>query len=169
MAETTDGEGGVPQEEVPPTPVFRIMELVSVTLELPEQYPVVLLQESEGSLRQLAFPVGVPEGNALAYALRKLETPRPLTHELFATALRRLGVDVVAVRLVGRTRGTFLAEVDLMGPQGHHVLECRPTDGIALALRQAVRAPILADERLLSTEGDVVAIPRPPPAGRPPG
>jgi bifunctional DNase/RNase len=164
----TKGEGE-PEPSAPETPVFRIMDVLSVTLDLPEQYPVVTLQETEGTLRQLAFPVGLPEGNAIAYALRKLETPRPLTHELFASTLRRLGVDVIAVRLIGRTRGTFMAELDLMGPQGHHVLECRPTDGIALAVRQSVRAPILADERLLATDGDVAPIPRPPPAGRQPG
>ena len=166
MAETMGEEE--PATSVPQTAVFRIMDVLSVTLELPEQFPVVLLQETEGTLRQLAFPVGLPEANAITYALRKLDTPRPLTHELFASTLRRLGVDVVAVRLVGRTRGTFMAELDLMGPQGHHVLECRPTDGIAVALRQAVPAPILADERLLSTQGDVTPIPRPPPAGRQP-
>lgn len=171
MTETIDGEGaGAVAGEPGPAEaaVFRIMEVRSVSLELPEQYPVVLLQEAEGSFRPLAFPVGLPEGTALSYALRRLDTPRPLTHELFASTLRTLGVDVVAVRLVGRTRGTYLAELDLMGPQGHHVLACRPTDGIALALRQKVRAPILADDRLLSTTGDVESVPRPPPAGRAP-
>jgi bifunctional DNase/RNase len=37
------------------------------------------------------------------------------------------------------------------------VLDCRPSDALALALRQGVPAPILADERLLDTEGDVSA------------
>jgi hypothetical protein len=135
---------------------FKVMEIMSVTLELPEQYPRVTLQEAAPPLRQLVFPVGLPEGVAIAYALRRLDTPRPLTHELFSTVLRRLTVDIVAVRLVGRTAGTYRAELDLMGPQGHEIVECRASDGLALALRQTVRAPVLADERLLSTGGDVV-------------
>jgi uncharacterized protein len=137
------------------TPNFRVMDVLRVELDLPDQYPTVTLQEAEAPLRQLTFRVGMPEGVALAYALRRLETPRPLTHELLVAVLQRLGTDVVAVRLVGRQGGTYLAELDLMATRGREVLSCRPSDGIALALRQPVPAPILADERLLAESGDV--------------
>lgn len=59
------------------------------------------------------------------------------------------GSDLVAVRLIGAKEGTMLAELDLMTPRGHEVLDCRPSDGIALALRQPVRAPILCEASLL--------------------
>lgn len=135
---------------------FRVMDVMGVTLELPDQYPVLRLQEAEPPMRTLAFRIGMPEGVALAYALRRLDTPRPLTHELLAEIVRRLGADVVAVRLVGRSAGTYLAELDLMGREGREVVPCRPTDGIILALRQRVPAPVLADVRLLEEGGDVV-------------
>jgi bifunctional DNase/RNase len=35
-------------------------------------------------------------------------------------------------------------------------VDCRPSDGIVLALRMPVPAPILVDERLLDEVGDVV-------------
>jgi len=142
------------------------MDVVGVKVELPEQYPVVILQEAEPPMRELSFRIGMPEGVALAYALRRLSTPRPLTHELLTDVLQRLGADVVAVRLVGRRGGTYLAEIDLMAPRGREVISCRPTDGIAVALRQRVAAPLLADERLLTGEGDV--FPPDPPTQRPP-
>jgi len=132
------------------------MDVLGVRVELPEQYPVVILQEAEPPMRELSFRIGMPEGVALAYALRRLSTPRPLTHELLTDVLQRLGADVVAVRLVGRRGGTYLAELDLMAPRGPEVISCRPTDGIAVALRQRVAAPLLADERLLAGEGDVL-------------
>jgi len=131
------------------------MDVMSVTLDLPGQFPVVRLQEAEPPLRDLSFPVGMPEGVALAHAVRRLGTPRPLTHELFSTVLQRYAIDIVAVRLVGRTSGTYLAELDLMSPRGREVVPCRPSDGIVLALRQTVPAPVLADERLLLGSGDV--------------
>jgi len=34
-------------------------------------------------------------------------------------------------------------------------VDCRPSDGLVLAMRMPVPAPILADERLLQTLGDV--------------
>ncbi|MHB8218895.1 MAG: bifunctional nuclease family protein [Acidimicrobiales bacterium] len=138
-----------------PAPVFRVMDVMSVTLDLPGQFPVVRLQEAEPPLRDLSFPVGMPEGVALSYAIRRLETPRPLTHELFSTVLQRASIDIVAVRIVGRTSGTYLAELDLMAARGREVVPCRPSDGIVLALRQTVPSPVLADERLLAGGGDV--------------
>lgn len=135
--------------------VLRVMEIVSVDIELPAQFPVVLLREAEPPYRDLAMPIGMAEGTALAYAWRKLATPRPLTHELFASVLQRLRVDLVAVRLVGRAAGTYLAELDLMGPGGRQVVPCRPSDGLILALRAPVPAPVLADPRLIDVEGDV--------------
>lgn len=134
---------------------FRVMEVVSVGLELPEQHPLVTLREAEAPGRALSFRVGLPEGTALAHALARTRAPRPLTHDLFAAALRHLAADVAAVRLVGRRGSVYLAEMDLMAPGGRQVLECRPSDGITLALRQPVPAPVLADGRLLTEPGDV--------------
>jgi uncharacterized protein len=138
---------------------FRVIEVVSVTMELPEQYPVVTLQEAEGPRRGLSFRVGMAEGVALAHALRRLRGTRPLTHELMTDVLGHLGADVAAVRLTGRQGTVYLAEIDLMSSRGRQVLECRPSDGITLALRQPVPAPILADERLLAEAGDVTPTP----------
>jgi hypothetical protein len=143
-------------------PVFKVMDVMGVAVDLPDQYPVVTLQETEPPLRRLAFPIGLPEGVALAYALRKVDTPRPLTHDLMATMARRFGADVVAVRLIGRRAGTYLAELDFMGRDGRVVIPCRPSDGLALALRQAVPAPVLADERLFEGTADVAPPETPP-------
>jgi bifunctional DNase/RNase len=46
-----------------------------------------------------------------------------------------------------------------MTPQGRERMPCRPSDGLVLALRMPVPAPILADERLLEQPGDVTPQP----------
>jgi uncharacterized protein len=81
-----------------------------------------------------------------------------MTHELFAQVLQQARIDVIAVRLVGREEGNLLAELDLMTPGGRERVDCRPSDGIVLALRMPVPAPVLVDERLLEDLGDVVPI-----------
>ena len=43
-----------------------------------------------------------------------------------------------------------------MTPGGRERVDCRPSDGIVLALRMPVPAPILVDERLLEEAGDVL-------------
>jgi hypothetical protein len=137
---------------------FRVMNVDDVSIDLPSQYPAVTLVESESPMRSLVFPVGLPEGTAIAQALRRMEGRRPMTHELFMQVLQRSRIDVIAVRLVGREEGTLLAEIDLMTPGGRERVDCRPSDGIVLALRMPVPSPILVDERLLQTGGDVAPI-----------
>src|SRR5579875_821779 len=104
--------------------------------------------------RELVIPIGFSEGVALAHAWRRIPTPRPLTHELFAAVLGRLGAGVAAVRVIGRRAGTYLGELDVSTPRGTEVVACRPSDGITLALRQGVPAPIMVDTRLFD-DGDV--------------
>ncbi len=148
----TEAPAGLP----PPTArTWRIVRVVSVDVALPDQFPVVTLEDAEGRRDQLAFRIGISEGVALAHAIGGTAAPRPLTHDLFAQTLERYGIDVVAVRLTGRVGATYFAELVLVGPVGRVVLSCRPSDGICLALRQRVPAPVLCDERLFTLGVDV--------------
>jgi hypothetical protein len=140
----------------PAPPVFRVMDVDDVSIDLPSQYPAVTLLEAEPPMRSLVFPVGLTEGTALALALRRMDSARPLTHELFADVMRRARLDIIAVRLIGRENGNYLAELDFMAPNGRERVPCRPSDGLVMALRMSVPAPILADVRLLEEPGDVV-------------
>ena len=112
---------------------FRVMDVEDVSLDLPSPYPAVTLVESEPPMRALVFPVGLPEGTALAQALRRMSSRRPMTHELFMQVLQQARIDVIALRLVGRDEGNLLAELDLMTPEGRVRVDCRPSDGIVLA------------------------------------
>ena len=132
------------------------MALVSsVTVDLPNQHPAVCLREMEMPRRQLTFHVGLQDGVALSHAMRRIPTPRPLTHELMSEVLQRFDIDLVAVRIVGRVGSVHFAELDLRGRSGRSVHGCRPTDGLILALQQPVQVPILIDARLLESGDDV--------------
>jgi hypothetical protein len=105
------------------------------------------------------------DGVTLSHAVRRIPTPRPLTQELLTGILQRFGVDVVAVRLVGRQGAVYFAELDLRGKDTRAVFSCRPSDALTLALLQPVPAPILIDGRLFETEGDVAPASSSPPSG----
>ncbi|HEV3265227.1 MAG TPA: bifunctional nuclease family protein [Acidimicrobiales bacterium] len=153
-------------EEAPPAAAavaasitgYRMAIVTSVTVDLPVQHPTVVLRETESPRRQLSFSVGLQDGIAISQALRRIPTPRPLTHELVADVLQAFDVDVVAVRLVGRQGSTYFAELDLRGPNGRSVHSCRPSDAVAIALRQPVPVPILIDSRLFEVLGDVAPL-----------
>jgi bifunctional DNase/RNase len=162
--EPTPAPAPASEPEVPPEPpraplpAFRVMDVEDVSMDLPSPYPSVTLVESEPPMRALVFPVGLPEGTAMAQALRRMDSRRPMTHELFMHVMQQARIDVIALRLVGRDEGNLLAELDLMAPAGRVRVDCRPSDGIVLALRMPVPAPILVDERLLDEAGDVVPV-----------
>lgn len=144
-------DGAAPGEEptAPPAPTFVVVEISSVSFSLPSPNPVIYLREQEPPYRGIEFPIGLVEAQSIALALEKETAPRPIAHELLAAVLVASGTDVIAVRVTGARDGTLLAELDLMTPRGREVLDCRPTDGIAVAIRQSVPAPILVEASLL--------------------
>ena len=142
--------GPAPDEPAATTyATFVPVEVVSVAFELTDASPTIHLREDEAPFRGIDFPIGLPEAQSIARALEGEPAPRPSTHDLLATVLAAAGCDLVAVRITGVREGTIVAELDLMGPRGREVVDCRPTDGIALALRVPARAPILSDAALL--------------------
>jgi len=122
----------------------------------------VVLRELETPMRQLTFSIGMPDAVALSHVHRRIATPRPLTHELMSEVLQQFDIDLVAVRIVGRSGAVYFAELDLRGRSGRSVHSCRPSDALTLALHQPVQVPILIDVRLLEGDGDVAP---PGPAG----
>lgn len=139
-----------------PAPMSQ-MHFVDVVMVLPSTHPVVVLQEADFPYRELRIPVGGPEGIAIGYAGRQLPTPRPLTHELMTRVLESFGLTLDVVRITGMRGGMFTAELTLSGPTGQRVIDCRPSDGIALALRQPIPVPIMADPDVLDRAGGAAA------------
>lgn len=126
--------------------VYRVVQLLDVSVTLPASHAVVQLSETESPYRTLAFPIALPEAAALELARSGSAGPRPGTHELFSESLARANVDVIALRVVGVEAGVYLGELDLMTQRGREVLSCRPSDGLILCLRQSVPAPVLVNE-----------------------
>lgn len=123
------------------------MELVGVRLELPANTPIVLLREQAGRRRVLPIYIGGPEAAAIAYALEGVESPRPLTHDLFKNVLDELGVQLVRVVVTEMREHTYFAELHLDRAGSTSVVSSRPSDSIALAVRTG--SPIFADEDML--------------------
>ena len=129
------------------------MVFVDVVLLLPATHPVVVLQEADAPFRELRIPVGGAEGIAISYAGRGLGTPRPLTHELFARVLEEFGMTLDVVRITEVQGTAFTAELVISGRLGTRVIDCRPSDAIALALRHRLPVPIMVDPNVLEVAG----------------
>ena len=131
---------------------FTVLIFGSVTHNLPDSHPTVNLTESNEPWRPLTIPVALPEAISIAQAVEESFAPRPNTHDLFASFLRELKADVIATRILREENGIYFAEIDIMTPKGRIQLPCRPSDGIAMALRQTVPAPILCTKEVLLSQ-----------------
>jgi bifunctional DNase/RNase len=123
------------------------MELVGVRVELPSNAPIVLLRETSGDRRLLPIFIGGPEATAIAFALERVETPRPMTHDLMKALLDDLGAHVDRIVVTELRDSTFFAEVHMTLAGRAHVVSSRPSDAIALAVRGGT--PIFAAEPVL--------------------
>ena len=128
------------------------LSLIGVRVEVPTNQPIVLLRE-EGGTRFLPIFIGSPEATAIVYALQGMETPRPMTHDLFKTVLDGLAVTVDRVEITALHDGTFYAEIELDREGTKSRISSRPSDAIALAVRFGAEVPIFADEAVLDEAG----------------
>jgi bifunctional DNase/RNase len=128
------------------------MSLVGVRVEVPTNQPIVLLREEDGQ-RYLPIFIGPPEATAIVYALQGMETPRPMTHDLFKTVLDDFAVRLQRVVITDLQDGTFYAEIELDRDGAIQRISSRPSDALALAARYPEPVPIYAAEAVLEEAG----------------
>ncbi|KRO71602.1 MAG: hypothetical protein ABR83_02730 [Cryomorphaceae bacterium BACL18 MAG-120924-bin36] len=108
-----------------------------------------LLLESEVDKRRLPIVIGAFEAQAIAIALDKMSTPpRPMTHDLFAQALTAHGAVLERVVIHALVDGVFYAQLHFEGGQ---VLDARPSDAVALAVR--LDCPMYATDDVMVQAG----------------
>jgi hypothetical protein len=131
------------------------MEVMGVQADPQSGAPMVFLRGKQDK-RELAMFIGPFEAQAIALPLQGIRPPRPYTHDLMLDALHRLKAKVKHVVITGLRENTYFANV-VLDIQGQELsLDSRPSDAIALALRENV--PIVAAE---------AAFARPPRSGPP--
>lgn len=112
---------------------------------------VLRTREAEGvEPAQLPIRIGRVEAAAISMGIGEPRGERPKTQDLLRDVIVNLGATLVSASIVDVSGTTFYARLTLQAADGStRELDCRPSDAIALAIR--MRAPILADERVLQT------------------
>jgi uncharacterized protein len=98
--------------------------------------PVLLLQEIGGQRRVLPVWVGVPEATAIELARRRVELPRPQTHQLILDVVRSFNRTLQLVRITMLRDSIFHAELVF---DGDIRVSSRVSDAVAVALHVDVR------------------------------
>ena len=127
------------------------VEVKRISYYPPSKGYAVLLQECEGS-RSLPIIVGSSEAQAIALYLEGVDMPRPMTHDLLINILENLEGEISQVTIARINNGTFYAEIEISNPiQGEMVIDARPSDAIAVALRTT--APIFVTDEVMNSTG----------------
>jgi bifunctional DNase/RNase len=122
------------------------MVVESVRVHMLSSRHVVILKETDRD-RYLPIWIGPWEASAIAMKLQGLTADRPLTHDLFATALESLGVRVDRVVISTLAEETYHARLHLDRDGTTFEIDSRPSDALALAVRTGGR--IFASEAVL--------------------
>ena len=122
------------------------MVVESVRVHMLSSRHVVILKETDHD-RYLPIWIGPWEASAIAMKLQGLTPDRPLTHDLFATALEGLGVRVDRVVISTLAEETYHARLHLERDGRIFEIDSRPSDALALAVRTGGR--IFASEQVL--------------------
>ena len=128
------------------------VRLIAVRVDLQSNTPVVLLQEMSGK-RSLPIFIGAPEATAIAFAIQKVEVPRPMTHDLMKELLEVLGASVERVVISEIRDATYFATIHLQAGERSIEVSARPSDAIALATRTG--SPLFVEDALMESSGVV--------------
>lgn len=115
------------------------MKVTGLTIDPFTSMPIIILKDME---EKCALPIwiGLIEASAIATELEQISLARPMTHDLLKNILEELDVKVTRVEVNDLSDNTFYARVYLSRDAQNIVMDARPSDAIAIALR--VKSPV---------------------------
>lgn len=122
------------------------MQVTGLTIDPFTNMPIVIMKDLEGNV---ALPVwiGLIEASAIATELEHIELSRPMTHDLIKTILDELHVKVARIEIIDLMDNTFFATIHFKSKDKDLIVDCRPSDAIAVALRS--KAAIFVDRAVI--------------------
>jgi len=121
------------------------MEVKTVTADQSGNFLVLLMDEEEKKV--LPISIGPLEAQAIALVLQGEIPPRPMTHDLLKSVCDNLEGQIEKIVITDIIDSTFYAEIYLQKNGETLILDSRPSDAIALALRS--ESPIFMVPKLV--------------------
>ncbi len=122
------------------------MELRRIIISEVHDQQVVMLKEVEGD-RSFSIMIGIFEATSIDRRVKRLPSPRPLTHDLVAGVIDNLGGELRDIYISELKEHTYYAKLRIRLNGEMVEVDCRPSDAIALAVTASV--PIYVSEDVL--------------------
>lgn len=130
------------------------MRVTGLTIDPFTNMPIVILKDAEDKIA-LPIWIGLIEASAIATELEKVELSRPMTHDLMKSILTELNTTVEKIEISDLTDNTFFAQMHFKHEGRTFVLDCRPSDALAMALRTA--APVFVERKVIEKSRKLVS------------
>jgi bifunctional DNase/RNase len=126
------------------------VELSKIIIDEKRQDQIIVMKEKNGD-RQFPIVIGFLEASSIKMRLSGVQVPRPMTHDLLLLIIQGLEATMDKLIIDKLVANTFHAKLVLLTVDGQErLIDTRPSDGIALAVR--AQAPIfVADDVLKKT------------------
>ena len=122
------------------------MKVSGLTIDPITNTPIVILKDLQ-ERKAIPIWIGLFEASAIATEMEKINFSRPMTHDLMNDILKILNVEITSVEICDLRNNTFFASIHLIRNGERFVVDARPSDAIALALR--AHAQIFVDDKVL--------------------
>jgi len=129
------------------------LNVLGISFNQTQSSAYALVLGEENGNRRIPIIIGGFEAQAIAIQLEGLNTPRPLTHDLFHTFAMEYGVFVESVFIFRLEEGIFYSKLICSNGGKRVELDARTSDAIALALRFG--CPIYTTADILERSGIV--------------
>ncbi|MCK4809693.1 MAG: bifunctional nuclease family protein [Candidatus Omnitrophica bacterium] len=126
------------------------VDLSKIIIDEQKQEQIIVLKEKGGS-KILPIVIGLNEALAVRMYLNGFVPPRPLTHDLMKCLIDSLEVSLEKVVINKLVDYTFHAELFLKTKEGLKIIDARPSDSIALAVR--TNSPVFVREEVFMKLG----------------
>lgn len=123
-----------------------VMKVSGIVLDPQSRTPILVLRDMEDR-RALLIWIGPPEANSIMLVLENIKLSRPATHDLMSNMLKSLKVELKSILIHDMKDSTFFAQLNLNNNGKEVVVDSRPSDAVALALRADV--PIYVSEQVM--------------------
>lgn len=122
------------------------MKVSGIALDPFTNTPIVILKDLTGE-KILPIWIGFMEASSIAMELEKTPRVRPLTHDLMKNLLDRVKFSITRIEVTDLRNDTFYAEIHLKRDNEEHIIDSRPSDAIAIAIRTG--SPIFVNDQVL--------------------
>ncbi len=122
------------------------MSVGGLAMDPSSNAPILLLNAVDADF-SIPIWIGLLEAASIASVLQNISFDRPMTHHLFKNFIERVNVRVPKIEVCDLKDNTFYAKIYCITDEEEFIMDARPSDAIALALR--VKADIFVDERVV--------------------